>query len=94
MGRPLPGDIQDEQGRHTSSDRSGTPGVPNDCRNEPTEGSAMPRVTFARDYDWQIPGKRGMIAFKAGWSGLVTTPQAEAARAAGVLRKETPRGRK
>lgn len=46
----------------------------------------MPKVTFERDYDWQIPGKRGMIAFKAGWSGLVNTPQAEAARAAGVLR--------
>jgi hypothetical protein len=45
----------------------------------------VPRVTFIRDYDWQIPGKRGMIAFKAGWSGLITTPQAEAARAAGVL---------
>lgn len=52
----------------------------------------MPRVTFIRDYDWQIPGKRGMISFKAGWSGLVTTPQAEAARAAGVL-KETKRAK-
>jgi hypothetical protein len=47
----------------------------------------MPRVTFIRDHDWQIPGKRGMISFKAGWSGLITTPQAEAARAAGVLAK-------
>lgn len=51
----------------------------------------MPRVTFAHDYDWQIPGKRGMIAFKAGWSGLVTTPQAEAARAAGVLVQPQPK---
>lgn len=45
----------------------------------------MPRVTFARDYDWQIPGKRGMVAFKAGWSGVVTRAQAAAAKTAGVL---------
>jgi hypothetical protein len=51
----------------------------------------MPRVTFIRDYDWQIPGKRGMIAFPAGWSGLITTPQAEAARAAGVLALPQPK---
>jgi hypothetical protein len=51
----------------------------------------VPRVTFIRDYDWQIPGKRGMIAFPAGWSGLITTPQAEAARAAGVLAQPQPK---
>lgn len=51
----------------------------------------MPKVTFARNYDWPIPNKRGMIAFKAGWSGLVTTPQAAAAKAAGVLVKEPKR---
>jgi hypothetical protein len=45
----------------------------------------VPRVTFARNYDWPIPGKRGMIAFKAGWSGLITTQQAKDAKAAGVL---------
>lgn len=48
----------------------------------------MPKVTFAHNYDWPIPGKRGMIAFKAGWSGLVTTPQAAAAKAAGALVEE------
>ena len=45
----------------------------------------MPRVTFIRNYDWPIPGKRGMIAFKAGWSGLITTQQAKDAKQAGVL---------
>lgn len=47
----------------------------------------MPRVSFIKDYDWPIPGKRGMIAFKAGWSGLITTQQAKDAKAAGVLKK-------
>lgn len=45
----------------------------------------MPRVKFAKDYDWPIPGKRAMIAFKAGWSGLVTSPQARDAARAGAL---------
>lgn len=48
----------------------------------------MPRVTFAHDFNWHIPGKRGMKFFEAGWSGLVTTPQAAAAKAAGALVEE------
>lgn len=49
----------------------------------------MPRVKFAKNYDWPVPGKRSMIAFKAGWSGMVTTQQAKDAEAAGALEKKT-----
>jgi len=45
----------------------------------------MPHVKFAKNYDWPIPGKRGMIAFKAGWGGLITTQQAKDAERAGAL---------
>lgn len=44
----------------------------------------MPRVVFARDYDHRA--KAGVVlAYKAGWSGLIPTAHANAARAAGVL---------
>lgn len=45
----------------------------------------MPRVKFAKNFDWVVPGSRAMVSFKAGWSGMVTTPQARDAQAAGVL---------
>lgn len=53
----------------------------------------MPRVKFAKDYDWPIPGKRAMIAFKAGWSGLVTSPQARDAARAGALVEVDTKGK-
>lgn len=49
----------------------------------------MPRVRFTADMDWR-PKQGVTIAYKAGWSGLVTTPCAEAAVAAG---KAVPTGK-
>lgn len=45
----------------------------------------MPRITFTRDFDWAPPEFNGrwLKAYKAGWSGLVTTPCAVLAIAAG-----------
>lgn len=38
----------------------------------------MPWVCFSADFDWEQ--QRGVtIAYRAGWTGLVTTPCAEAA---------------
>lgn len=49
----------------------------------------MPRIIFTHDYDWAPPEFNGrwLVAYKAGWSGLVTTPCAAAAIAAGKARK-------
>lgn len=33
------------------------------------------KITMMQDYDWQVPGKRQWVAFKAGWSGRVTRAQ-------------------
>lgn len=44
----------------------------------------MPRVTFLRDFDCPA-SPRVVIAYKAGFTGLVPTAHAERARAAGVL---------
>lgn len=45
----------------------------------------MPRVVFTQDFDWAPPEFNGrwLVAYKAGWSGLVTTPCATVAIAAG-----------
>ena len=47
------------------------------------------RVTFTRDFDWYPAPLNGRWcrAYKTGWSGLVTTPCAAAAIAAGKARK-------
>ena len=44
----------------------------------------MPRVQFIADFDCPA-GPRVVIAYKAGFSGLIPTAHAERARAAGVL---------
>ncbi len=41
----------------------------------------MPWMKFDVDFDWRIPGQT--TAYKAGWTGLVTTACAKAAEAAG-----------
>ncbi|MBO1040412.1 hypothetical protein [Brucella pituitosa] len=51
----------------------------------------MPHVRFSSDFDWK-PLPQVTIAYKAGWSGLVTTPCAAAAVAANkAVRLKTPR---
>jgi hypothetical protein len=50
----------------------------------------MPRVTFLRDFDCSA-GPRVVIAYKAGFSGLILTAHAERARAAGVLAHDEKR---
>lgn len=49
----------------------------------------MPRVLFTQDFDWAPPEMNGRWcrAYKAGWSGLVTTPCAVMAIAAGKAHK-------
>lgn len=49
----------------------------------------MPRVLFTEDFDHYPPELNGRWckAYKAGWSGLVTTPCAVLAIAAGKARK-------
>lgn len=49
----------------------------------------MPRILFTHNYDWAPPEFNGrwVIAYKAGWSGLVTTPCAAAAIAAGKAKR-------
>lgn len=32
----------------------------------------MPRVTFLREFDFNVPGKPVTISYKRGWSGMVT----------------------
>lgn len=47
----------------------------------------MPRVLFQYDFDWYPPELKGrwMRAYKAGWSGLVTTPCATEAGRLGKI---------
>lgn len=47
----------------------------------------MPWVTFTQDFDWR-PEPRVMTAYKAGYSGQVTTRCAEEAIAKGVAYKK------
>jgi hypothetical protein len=47
----------------------------------------MPRVTFTDDFDFK-PKPQVTIAYKAGWSGLVTTPCADQAVAAGKATRQ------
>lgn len=49
----------------------------------------MPHITFTHNYDWAPPEFNGrwLTAYKAGWSGLVTTPCAAAAIAAGKAKR-------
>lgn len=42
----------------------------------------MPRVRFTADMDWS-PKQGVTIAYRKGWSGMVVTPCADAAVAAG-----------
>ena len=51
----------------------------------------MPRVKFVADFDWK-PTPAVTIAFKAGWTGLVTTPCAELAVAKGRAERTAFRG--
>lgn len=44
----------------------------------------MPWVRFTADYDYHVPGKPVVIAYKAGMKLLVTTPCSEAAIAKGI----------
>lgn len=55
----------------------------------------MPRVLFTQDFDWAPPEFNGrwLVAYKAGWSGLVTTPCATAAIAAGKAIGKAPEPR-
>lgn len=52
----------------------------------------MPRVVFTQDFDWAPPEFNGrwLVAYKAGWSGLVTTPCATVAIAAGKAIGKAP----
>ncbi|PRA46650.1 hypothetical protein [Brucella pituitosa] len=51
----------------------------------------MPHVHFSEDFDWK-PLPQVTIAYKAGWSGLVTSPCATAADQANkAVRLKTPR---
>ena len=49
----------------------------------------MPRIIFTHNYDWAPPEFNGrwLTAYKAGWAGLVTTPCAAAAIAAGKAQR-------
>jgi len=42
----------------------------------------VPRIRFTADYDWK-PLPSVTVAYRAGWSGVVTRACAEAATAAG-----------
>lgn len=52
-------------------------------------GTSVPHVIFTHDFDWAPPEFNGrwLKAYKAGWSGLVTTPCAVAATAAGKAQR-------
>ncbi|GAA5627449.1 hypothetical protein Brsp05_02738 [Brucella sp. NBRC 12953] len=51
----------------------------------------MPHVRFSEDFDWK-PLPQVTIAYKAGWSGLVTTLCANSAvQANKALRLKTPK---
>lgn len=51
----------------------------------------MPWVRFSEDFDWK-PLPQVTVAYKVGWSGLVTTPCAAAAVEANkAVRLKTPR---
>lgn len=49
----------------------------------------MPVIAFTHDFDWAPPEFNGrwLKAYKAGWTGLVTTPCAIAAVASGKAQK-------
>ncbi len=47
----------------------------------------MASVTFSRGFDYRVPGKPAVIAYRAGWSGKVPSAHAAAARAADALEK-------
>lgn len=42
------------------------------------------KITMTANYDWQVPGTRSWVAFKAGWSGRVTRAQGRDIIAAGA----------
>jgi len=44
----------------------------------------MPKVTLTGQFDWRVPGKRAMMSWPPG-EHMLTTPQAAAARAAGLV---------
>lgn len=51
----------------------------------------MPWIMFSEDFDWK-PLPQVTIAYKAGWSGLVTTPCANCAISANkAFRLKTPK---
>lgn len=50
----------------------------------------MPWVRFERDFDWRVPGRRALIAYKAGMVKNVTTRCMEEAVAAGAGRRTMP----
>lgn len=51
----------------------------------------MPWVRFSEDFDWK-PLPQVTIAYRAGWSGLVTTPCANSAvQANKAIRLKTPK---
>jgi hypothetical protein len=51
----------------------------------------MPHVRFSEDFDWK-PLPQVTIAYKAGWSGRVTTPCANSAVASNkAVRLKTPK---
>ena len=47
----------------------------------------MPKVTFAKDFDYRTP-RKAIVAYKAGWSGSIPQSHYAAAEAAGVLEAE------
>lgn len=44
----------------------------------------MPKVTFTTDFEYAIPGRRGFVAYRAGFSGLIPTAHFEAASKKGA----------
>ncbi|WP_193753387.1 hypothetical protein [Aureimonas ureilytica] len=45
----------------------------------------MPKATFAKDFDYRVPGKPSIVAYPAGWSGNVPKSHYDAAVEAGAL---------
>ena len=54
----------------------------------------MASVTFSRAFDYRVPGKTAVIAYRAGWSGKVPAAHAAAARAADALEKPAKAAKK
>mgnify|MGYP005998611977 CR=1 FL=1 len=54
----------------------------------------MASVTFSRAFDYRVPGKTTVIAYRAGWSGTVPAAHAESARTADAEEKSAKAAKK